>query len=62
MHHFRRWHLVPLRHNGPSRDRWIDVGSPREAFFANPRIGLGAISPGNKCRFEAVFRGFKLTS
>lgn len=39
---------------------WVAVGAPREAAFARPRLGLGAIAPGTQRPFVATFREFRL--
>ncbi|MBM3493669.1 MAG: hypothetical protein FJX72_05010 [Armatimonadetes bacterium] len=44
-----------------SRGVWTPVGSSREARLALPRVGFGAIAPGTKRPFAAVFREFRVT-
>lgn len=42
--------------------KWTPVGSPREARFAAPRLGFGAMAPGSKRPFDARFRDFRVRS
>jgi GH43 family beta-xylosidase len=52
----RRGHLWTFEARGEGD--WQAVGPAREAVFARPRLGLGALSPGTARRFDAVFRDF----